>query len=57
MREAPGAGAGRRGARDPLMERFDAALERDDPSELQLLILDVALESNAREWAEWACGP
>jgi len=52
-----GAGRGReaRASRSPLVDRFAAALERDDPLELQLLILEVALESPEREWAEWAC--
>lgn len=34
---------------------FDAALERDDPFELQEMVLQIALESEDREWAEWAC--
>ncbi len=38
--------------RDPLMQRFDDALERDDSIELQRLALEVALESEEREWAE-----
>ncbi|MFQ5415621.1 MAG: hypothetical protein ACE5FL_01105 [Myxococcota bacterium] len=42
-------------AGDPRAEQFEAALRRDDPFELQELILDVALESDRREWAEWAC--
>ena len=42
-------------AQASLARRFDAALQRDDPLELQLLILEVALESSEREWAEWAC--
>jgi len=38
-----------------LIGHFNAALRRDDPLELELLILEVALESTEREWAEWAC--
>lgn len=41
--------------RDALVDAFDAALERDDPLELQQLILDVSLEARSRRWAEWAC--
>ena len=37
---------------DPLMERFDDALQRDDPIELQQLVLEVALECEERVWAE-----
>ena len=44
------------GIRDTLMDSFDAALERDDPFELQELILVIALEARGRKWAEWACG-
>lgn len=36
-------------------ERFDFALLRDDPFELQDLIAEVALESDARVWAECCC--
>ncbi len=42
-------------ARDPRAEQFEAALLRDDPFELQELVLDAALDSELREWAEWAC--
>ena len=37
---------------DPLMQRFDDALERDDSIELQRLALEVALDCEEREWAE-----
>jgi len=40
---------------DRLRKRLDTALERDAPIELQQLILDVALESEDREWAEFCC--
>ena len=36
----------------PVEERFEVALLRDDPFELQDLIAEVALESDARLWAE-----
>ncbi len=36
----------------PVEERFEGALLRDDPFELQDLIAEVALESDARVWAE-----
>lgn len=38
-----------------LRQRFDNSLERDDPSELEQTILEVALESDDREWAECSC--
>ncbi len=38
--------------RDPLMQRFDDALERDDSIELQRLAREVALDCEEREWAE-----
>lgn len=38
-----------------LRRRFDAALSRDDPTELQRLVLQVALEAHDREWAECSC--
>jgi hypothetical protein len=41
--------------RDALRLRFDDALERDDPLELQDLVLEVALESGERLWAECSC--
>ena len=37
---------------NPLMQRFDEALERDDPIQLQRVVLEVALECEEREWAE-----
>jgi len=40
---------------DSLQARFEAALERDDPIELQQLILEVAHEAENREWAEVCC--
>jgi len=39
----------------PVEERFESALLRDDPFELQDLIAEVALESEARVWAECCC--
>jgi hypothetical protein len=39
----------------PVEERFEGALLRDDPFELQDLIAEVALESDARVWAECCC--
>ena len=36
----------------PVEDRFESALLRDDPFELQDLIAEVALESDARVWAE-----
>jgi hypothetical protein len=41
--------------RDPLSVAFDAALERDDPFELQEMVVQIALESEDSDWAEWAC--
>ena len=38
-----------------LRKRFEAALERDVPIELQQSILDVTLECEDREWAECCC--
>jgi hypothetical protein len=43
------------GRDDPLHARFDDALERDDPLELQDLVLEVALGSRERLWAECGC--
>jgi hypothetical protein len=34
---------------------YERALERDDPFELQELVLEVALQSESREWAECTC--
>ena len=34
---------------------FEKALERDDPFELQELVVEVALRSESREWAECTC--
>ena len=34
---------------------YERALERDDPIELQRLVLEVALHSDSREWAECTC--
>lgn len=39
----------------PRNDEFEAALLRDDPFELEELIHEIALESEQREWAEWAC--
>lgn len=38
-----------------LRSRFDDALLRDDPIELQELVLEVAQESDERLWAECGC--
>jgi hypothetical protein len=38
-----------------LKRRFDAAIERDDPVELQRVVLEIAHESDDREWAECCC--
>ena len=40
---------------DSLQDRFEAAIERDDPFELQRVILEVAHEAENREWAEVCC--
>ncbi len=40
---------------DSLQDVFETALERDDPIELQRVILEVALEAQNREWAEVCC--
>jgi hypothetical protein len=40
---------------DRLRKKFEAALERDAPIELQQLILEVTLECEDREWAECCC--
>ncbi|MDJ0847560.1 MAG: hypothetical protein QNK04_04160 [Myxococcota bacterium] len=39
----------------PSEEQFVAALERDDPIELQKLVIELALEADDREWAEVCC--
>ena len=39
----------------PIEERFEHALLRDDPFELQDLIAEIALESDTRVWAECCC--
>ena len=39
----------------PVEERFEGALLRDDPFELQELIAEIALTSDARVWAECCC--
>jgi hypothetical protein len=38
-----------------LHDLAEAVLARDDPSELEPLLLSVALESEDREWAECTC--
>ena len=38
-----------------LRERFEDAVERDDPLELQELVLELALESRDRIFAECGC--
>lgn len=38
-----------------LRERFEDAVERDDPIELQDLVLELALESRDRVFAECGC--
>jgi hypothetical protein len=35
--------------------RVEEAIQRDDPLELEGLVLDVALEGGEREWAEACC--
>lgn len=52
---SPGGSAKAGSAHESLIRRFTTALQRDDPLELQCLIVEVALESTEREWAEWAC--
>ena len=42
-------------AEERLRQRFDDAVERDDPVELQDLVLELALESRDRIWAECGC--
>jgi hypothetical protein len=41
--------------RAPLEERFENAVQRDDPFELQDLILEIALDSDERLFAECCC--
>jgi hypothetical protein len=38
-----------------LHRRAETALERGDPIELERLVVEVALESDDREWAECTC--
>ena len=38
-----------------LRSRAAKALERDDPVELEQLVIEVELESEDRTWAEWTC--
>ncbi len=38
-----------------LRSRIEKALERDDPVELEQLVIEVALESDDRIWAECTC--
>lgn len=38
-----------------IQRRFDKAMERDDPSELAPLILEVAQEADDPAWAEVCC--
>lgn len=40
---------------DELRRRFDDALERDDPFELQERVREIALQSEERLWAECGC--
>ncbi len=42
-------------SRRPSEQHFVAALERDDPVELQQLVIELALEADDREWAEVCC--
>lgn len=35
--------------------RVEHAIERDDPIELMDLVMDIALESDSREWAQSCC--
>jgi hypothetical protein len=38
-----------------LRRRFDRAVERDDPFELQRLLMDVVHGAHDRQWAECCC--
>ena len=38
-----------------LRDRVEDAFERDDPLELSDLVIELALESSDREWAECSC--
>jgi len=40
---------------DELQQSFERARERDDPIELQQLVIEVALHADSREWAECTC--
>lgn len=40
---------------DELQQSFERARERDDPIELQQLVIEVALHAESREWAECTC--
>jgi hypothetical protein len=42
-------------AQEDLARRFEAALERDDPFELQELALEIAHHAGDRLWAESCC--
>ena len=42
-------------AESELHLRTERALERDDPVELERIVVEVALESEEREWAECTC--
>lgn len=41
--------------REAFRAEVEAAIERDDPVELQDVILEVALEADEREWAQACC--
>jgi hypothetical protein len=51
----PGEPMARSDTDELLRRRFDGAVERDDPGELQRIVIEVALESEDREWAECSC--
>lgn len=42
-------------SQDELRRRYEQAVERDDPEELQRLAIEVALDCEDRQWAECSC--
>ncbi len=42
-------------AHEAFRRRVEAALERDDPQELEDLVLEIALDAHEREWAQACC--
>ncbi len=40
---------------EPFRRRVEAAFERDDPQELEDLVLEIALDAHEREWAQACC--